>query len=70
MAILNEQIKDAIERLRMQKTDDSNYEAKSCDAKLSVSVWETVSAFANTNGGTLLLGLDESNDFSPSLLKE
>ncbi|MFU0517042.1 ATP-binding protein [Gardnerella pickettii] len=66
MAILNEQIKDAIERLRMQKTDDSNYEAKSCDAKLSVSVWETVSAFANTNGGTLLLGLDESNDFSPT----
>lgn len=66
MAILNEQIKDAIERLRMQKTDDSNYEAKSCDAKLSVSVWETVSAFANTNGGTLLLGLDESNNFSPT----
>ena len=66
MAILNEQIKEAIERLRMQKTDDSNYEAKSCDAKLSVSVWETVSAFANTNGGTLLLGLDESNDFSPT----
>lgn len=66
MAIVNEQIKDAIERLRIQKTDDSNYEAKSCDVKLSVSVWETVSAFANTNGGTLLLGLDESNNFSPT----
>lgn len=66
MAIVNEQIKDAIERLRLQKTDDSNYEAKSCDVKLSVSVWETVSAFANTNGGTLLLGLDESNNFSPT----
>lgn len=66
MTIVNEQIKDAIERLRIQKTDDSNYEAKSCDVKLSVSVWETVSAFANTNGGTLLLGLDESNNFSPT----
>lgn len=32
---------------------------------LSSDVWESVSAFANTRGGTLILGLDEKNGFTP-----
>lgn len=54
-----------IERLRSQGTDDATYEAKSCTVGLSKDVWETVSAFANTRGGTLLLGVNEADGFTP-----
>ena len=60
-----EELAAIIERLRMQKTDDGSVEAKKCEKKLSSDVWETVSAFANTSGGLILLGIDESNEFSP-----
>lgn len=56
-------IAGAIRRLRQEGTDDAFYEAKACDMRLSADVWESVSAFANTSGGVLLLGLDERNDF-------
>ena len=59
-------IVSVIRRLRKEGTDDACYEAKSCDMRLSADVWESVSAFANTSGGILLLGLDERNRFSPS----
>lgn len=64
MAIRDESFSDAIERLRQQHTDDGDYEAKSCSRKLSASVWDSVSAFANTDGGTLLLGVDENTGFT------
>lgn len=54
-----------IERLRRQKSDDGRIEAKACEGGLSKSVWETVSAFANTHGGTLMLGLSEEDGFIP-----
>ena len=60
-----EELAVIIERLRTQKTDDGSVEAKKCEKKLSSDVWETVSAFANTSGGLILLGIDESNEFSP-----
>ena len=56
----------AIARLRAQGTDDDHYEVKACAAGLGKSVWDSVSAFANTNGGTLILGLDEKTNFSPA----
>lgn len=37
---------------------------KSCATTLSKRVWESVSAFANTDGGTLLLGVDENENFT------
>lgn len=64
MAIIEEPLVQAIERLRAQHNDDADYEAKSCDTTLSKSVWESVSAFANTDGGTLLLGVDENKNFT------
>ena len=62
--IERQRIIGAVVRMRRQHTDDAHYEAKACRGGLSADVWESVSAFANTAGGTLLLGLDERCDFS------
>lgn len=59
-----EELTLVIERLRRQGTDDASVEVKSCAASLSSDVWESVSAFANTHGGVLILGLDEKAGFS------
>lgn len=64
MTVIDEPINEAIARLRHQHTDDADYEAKSCSIKLSKSVWDSVSAFANTNGGKILLGIDEEAGFT------
>lgn len=54
-----------LERLRGQGDDDGRFEAKSCGTSLGASVWESVSAFANTDGGVLLLGVSEDDGFRP-----
>ena len=51
-------------RLRKQGTDDDTVEVKRTEGSLGSSVWESVSAFGNTHGGTILLGLDEKNNFA------
>lgn len=57
-------ISEVIRKLRKQGRDDADYEVKKCEKDLSNDVWESVSAFANTDGGTLLLGIDEESGFS------
>lgn len=57
------ELDEVVQRLRLQGTDDALYEAKACSKGLSKDIWETVSAFGNTRGGTLLLGIEESNNF-------
>ena len=57
------ELKETIARLRLQGNDDKRTEAKKCERQLSSDVWETVSAFGNTAGGTLLLGLDQETGF-------
>lgn len=52
-----------VKRLRLLGSDDSTTEAKSAVGKLPKRVWEAVSAFANTDGGVVLLGLDETGGF-------
>lgn len=56
---LHEQAYEAISRLRIARSDLKTVEAKAAREGLPHSVRESVSAFANTAGGLLLLGLDE-----------
>ena len=60
-----EEFSSAIERLRIQGSDDAQIEVKECRAALSTDVWESVSAFANTQGGYILLGVSERDGFKP-----
>ncbi|WP_169872647.1 ATP-binding protein [Corynebacterium cystitidis] len=54
-----------LERLRRTGKDNERVEVKRCATKVDKSFWETVSVFANTDGGLILLGLDEPS-FTPT----
>jgi ATP-dependent DNA helicase RecG len=56
---------DIIQALRRAKTDTLHVEAKCAEHELPRRLWETLSAFANTRGGgVLILGLDEAAGFN------
>lgn len=46
----------------LQLGEDQDVEFKSADGGLPKSLWESVAAFANTEGGTLILGVSEYDD--------
>jgi len=60
-----DELQETVARLRRQGTDDAFTEAKASASDLPSDVWESVSAFGNTRGGTIILGLEESNGFKP-----
>ena len=54
-----------VDRLRRAGADNARVEAKSGRGGIGKSVWPTVSAFSNTSGGVVVIGLDEKNGFVP-----
>lgn len=54
---------EALPKLRVAKSDLTTVEVKMAAGGLPKSVIESVSAFANTDGGLIILGLDESAGF-------
>ena len=63
-----DELRAHLDRLRRQGADDGQVEVKAAGKGLPRSVWESVSAFANTDGGVILLGLDEANGFLPTAI--
>lgn len=55
-----------IDELRIIGTDNGSIEVKSSAQKLPSALRETISAFANGNGGTIILGLSEKDNFAPT----
>lgn len=57
---------DLVALLRRTGAEPSHVEVKAAVRGLPKSIPETLSAFANGDGGTLLLGLSESDGFTPA----
>ncbi|MFD6072970.1 MULTISPECIES: ATP-binding protein [Amycolatopsis] len=68
--MLTEELTEIIANLRALGGDHAFVEAKRAETKLPKSVRETLSAFANTNGGVLILGLDETRRFEATGVRD
>lgn len=62
--MLDSELAEIVDNLRVLGADVAAIEAKRAEQKLPAAVRETLSAFSNTNGGVLILGLDESTGFA------
>ena len=62
--MLDNELAEIVDNLRALGSDVADVEVKRAAEALPRTVRETLSAFANTGGGTLILGLDEATGFS------
>ncbi|MEU4246924.1 ATP-binding protein [Amycolatopsis sp. NPDC026612] len=65
-----EELAEIVENLRLVGSDVSDVEVKKAEGGLPRSARETLVAFANTRGGTLILGLDERSGFTATGLSD
>ncbi|AWE43322.1 AAA family ATPase [Actinobaculum sp. 313] len=65
-SVTDEELRDHVARIRRLGADDARVEAKAAVRDIPKGIWESVSAFANTEGGLIILGLDESQSFAPA----
>ncbi|GAB3703528.1 hypothetical protein GCM10027598_02490 [Amycolatopsis oliviviridis] len=68
--MLHEELTEIIANLRALGGDHAFVEAKRADTKLPKSTRETLSAFANTSGGVLIFGLDETHGFEATGVRD
>lgn len=59
-----EELESQLALLRSYGAEDGRIEAKRAERKLPESVVDTLASFANTDGGLILLGVDESDGFA------
>ncbi|WP_035734651.1 ATP-binding protein [Gordonia polyisoprenivorans] len=60
------ELRELVTTVRLSGTDTSSIEVKSAAAGVGKSLWPTLSAFSNTRGGVVVLGLDEATGFEPA----
>lgn len=60
------ELEEIVSNMRLSGTDTSKVEVKAAVGKLPKTLTETVSAFANGDGGLVILGLQESDGFRPA----
>ncbi len=56
---------EVVERVRRAGTDLTQIEVTAAASGVPRSLWPTVSAFSNRDGGLVILGLDETAGFTP-----
>lgn len=60
------ELKKVVENLRATGKDSAYIEVKSTTDGVGKSLWDSISAFSNTRGGQIILGLDEKDGFTTS----
>ncbi|GAA3676624.1 hypothetical protein GCM10022267_74370 [Lentzea roselyniae] len=68
--MLDSELAEIVDNLRVLGTDVADVEAKKAEQKLPASIRESLSAFANTRGGVLILGLDEATGFTATGVRD
>src|SRR4051812_4117729 len=62
--MITEELEEIVENLRVLGSDVADIEVKKAQGGFPKSLRETLSAFSNTLGGVIILGLDESDAFA------
>lgn len=68
--MLDSEVSEIVENLRLLGADDADVEAKRAEQQLPTSIRATLSAFSNTRGGVVVLGLDEGQGFAATGVRD